>query len=184
MARTGKVTQRFWGRGRSAWGYTYQDPAGRQVREFHEEWTKLDADQAMAARKLGLVSDQPTAVATTPGMTFGQASARYLVMKAKKRSLHHDRLHLERLKRAFGADTPLLAITAARISDYKEARLGSTVNRESGPRAYCGRDAQSGTGGATASDEAGRGGVGGYPEGAEDSAREGARGSHPLAGVG
>jgi hypothetical protein len=39
MARTGKVTQRFWGRGRAAWGYTYQDAAtGKQIREFHEEW--------------------------------------------------------------------------------------------------------------------------------------------------
>jgi hypothetical protein len=44
-------------------------------------------------------------------MTFGQACERYLIVK-KSKSLHHDALYLERLKRAFGADTLLTEITA------------------------------------------------------------------------
>jgi integrase len=66
-------------------------------------------------------------------MTFGEAAARYLVVKKAKKSLHHDELHLERLKRALGADTLLTDITAGRISAYKETRQATTVQREGMP---------------------------------------------------
>ena len=57
------------------------------------------------------------------GLTLAQAADRYLAAKAKKRSLAEGKRILEHLKSAFGADTPLAAITASRISDYKAKRL-------------------------------------------------------------
>jgi len=63
-------------------------------------------------------------------MTFRQAADRYLAAKAKKLSLETDCLRLARLKAAFGADTPLVEITAGRIAEYKIQRLRSRVRRD------------------------------------------------------
>jgi integrase len=66
-------------------------------------------------------------------MTFGQAVARYLVVKKAKKSIHHDARHLDRLTRVLGTSTPLAEITAGRISAYKEARQATTVMRDGVP---------------------------------------------------
>jgi len=50
-------------------------------------------------------------------------------VKARKRSLADDRRMLEQLKGAFGADTPLVEITASRISTYRTARLSAMSRR-------------------------------------------------------
>jgi integrase len=47
----------------------------------------------------------------------------------KKVSLRDDR-HRDRLKPAFGAATPLSAITASKISEYKVVRLKATIQRD------------------------------------------------------
>jgi len=150
------VTQRIWRSGprkvkRAAWGYTVQvacnpcphrDAEGgvvhadgtRQDRCFREGWSKEDAEKALAARLLGVApapETQPAAV----GMTFGQAVERYLTVKATKRSLEDDRKHLARLKAAFGNDTSLTEITAARIATYKVDRMRTTVKRDGDKRA-------------------------------------------------
>ena len=80
------VTQRLWRSGprkvkRAAWGYTAPF-AGKQVRCFREEWTKDDAEKALAARLLG-VGPTPAATQAPAGMTFGQAVDRYLTVKPR-----------------------------------------------------------------------------------------------------
>lgn len=57
-----KVFQRVWRSGprkvkRAAWGYTVQID-GKQERRFREEWTKEDAEKALAGRQLGLAAPQ------------------------------------------------------------------------------------------------------------------------------
>ena len=132
-----RVNQRPWivpgQRGkRKAWGFTVQVD-GRQKRVYKSEWTRDDAEKALAAFLLKV--EEPKA--KTSGLTFAQAIERYLAAKAKKRSLDDDRRLLEHLKLAFGADTPLAEITAGRISAYKIERLRTKVRRDSEMRDIC-----------------------------------------------
>ena len=62
-------------------------------------------------------------------ITFGQAIEEYCKAKARKKSLAHDRLYLGELKAAFGADTLLIEITAARINGWKNAKLSTKCAR-------------------------------------------------------
>lgn len=125
-----RVNQRPWKvpgqRGkRKAWGFTVQ-VGGRQKRVYKSEWTRDNAEKALAAFLLKV--EEPKA--KTSGLTFAQAIERYLAAKAKKRSLDDDRRLLEHLKLAFGADSPLADITAGRISAYKIERLRTQVRRD------------------------------------------------------
>ncbi len=127
-----EVIERIWRSGprkvrKVAWGYTLQVD-GKQVRRCGAAWTKEQAQQELAAHLLGLENTQEAASAP-PSLTFGEAIARYLVAKASKRSLEDDRKHLERLRAAFGAQTPLAEITAARVATYKLERMQCTVKR-------------------------------------------------------
>ncbi len=140
-----EVIQRVWRSGprrvkRLAWGYSVQ-VNGRQVRVTNQEWTEEDAEKALAARLLGL-----TPAPKTPGgmLTLGTMAETYLRQKEAdgKRTLRNDRLVVAHLLTAFGQETPLRDLTAARIQDYsaerltaKSERLGrpvtpATVNRE------------------------------------------------------
>lgn len=98
---------------------------GQQVRSYRSEWTK---DQAEAELAKVLLKIEPPKSAQ-PGITFGEAITRYLAAKARKRTLAEDTRTLEHLKAVFGADTPLVEITASRISQYKSERLGGTSGR-------------------------------------------------------
>lgn len=109
-----------------AWGYTVQIN-GKQERKFSGEWTRDDAQNALAARLLA--TEAPAPPVAVVAITFGQAAERYLAVKARKRSLADDRRMLEQLKGAFGADTPLVEITASRISAYRTARLSAMSRR-------------------------------------------------------
>ena len=118
-----KVNQRPWKipgqrTKRKAWGYTVQ-VGGKQKRVYKSEWTREDAEKALAAHLLQV--EQPTAKSN--GLTLAQASERYLATKARKRSLFEDKRILEHLKSVLGADTPLTDLTASRISEYKNSRL-------------------------------------------------------------
>jgi len=111
---------------RLAWGFTVTI-AGKRCRQYRSEWTKDDAERELAKVKLGL--EVLKANEKAAGITFGEAAERYLKAKARKRDLEGDRGHLERLKLHFGADTPLSAITAAKISEYKAQRLSTKSAR-------------------------------------------------------
>jgi len=120
-----KVNQRPWRvpgqrTKRKAWGYTVQMD-GKQKRVYKAEWTREDAEKALAARLLQVGPPKPK----SSGLTLAQASERYLATKARKRSLREDKRILEHLKSALGADTLLTNLTASRISEYKTSRLGT-----------------------------------------------------------
>jgi integrase len=120
-----KVNQRPWKTPgqrtkRKAWGYTVQVD-GKQMRVYKAEWTREDAEKALAARLLQVEQPKPK----SSGLTLAQATERYLADKARKRSLGEDKRIVEHLKSALGADTPLANLTASRISEYKTSRLGA-----------------------------------------------------------
>jgi integrase len=104
---------------RLAYGFTLQ-VGDKQVRKSDASWTKEEAEKAEAEYRLGIGLDQPT---NRGSPTFGAAIERFLQAKGRKRSVEADKRHLELLKRAFGAGTPLAQITSARISAWKEQRL-------------------------------------------------------------
>jgi integrase len=108
---------------RKAWGYVGIEN-GKQFRQFKSEWSKEQAQEALAQFLLKI--EQPKT--TTSGITFAVAVERYLATKARKRSLSEDTRILGHLKDYFGKDTPLAEITAARVADYKGFRL-STVRK-------------------------------------------------------
>jgi len=129
-----KVRQRTWNipgqrTKRKAWGFVTVGGDRKQIRVFRSDWSKEDAEKALAERTLKVEPPKPKAA----GITFSQAVERYLAAKARKRTLTEDERILGHLKKSFGKDTSLAAITASRISEYKSQRLtavsGATVNR-------------------------------------------------------
>lgn len=107
---------------RVAYGFTAQTRDGTQVRRARAEWTKDDAEKALAEFQLGIEQEKPTEAS---GVTFGQAIEQYLKVKARKKSIKEDERHLKALKLALGADTPLAGITAARIAAWKAERISA-----------------------------------------------------------
>src|SRR4029434_4170557 len=111
-----KVNQRLWKvpgqrTKRKAWGYT-AEVNGKRRKSYRAEWTRDDAETALA--KVLLDVKRPK---TEPaGITLKDAAERYLLAKARKKSLAEDRRQLEHLKATFGEDTPLSQITAAKVS--------------------------------------------------------------------
>jgi len=129
-----KVRQRTWKipgqrTQRKAWGFVTVGDDGKQIRVFRSDWSREDAEKALAERTLKTETPRPTVTSTT----FAQAVERYLAAKVRKRTLTEDERLLGHLKEHFGEDTALAQITASRISEYKDHRLaavsGATVNR-------------------------------------------------------
>jgi hypothetical protein len=123
-----KVRQRTWSlpgqrAKRKAWGFTLQLANGRRTKHYRSDWTKEDAEAELAKRLLEIEPPNPKGA----GLTFGEAVERYLAAKSRKKSLAFDKLYLNQLKAALGGETPLAAITAARVSAWKAAKL-SAVN--------------------------------------------------------
>ena len=139
-----KVSQRPWKipgqrTKRKAWGFTTRvscspcphrhhqtgavlHPDGvRQVRSYKADWTKEDAEKALAAMLLKIEPEKPKGT----GITLGQACERYLAAKSRKRSLANDIRIVKHLKAELGGNTPLAEITAARISEYRSKRLAA-----------------------------------------------------------
>ena len=114
---------------RVAYGYTLQVD-GKRERRFDASWSKDDAEQALAARQLEQTGEAARAAAP---MTFAAAVERYLATKSRKKSVAGDKRHLDLFKVAFGADAPLTAITAARISAWKAERLAATCPQTKAP---------------------------------------------------
>src|SRR2546422_923731 len=87
---------------RLAWGYTLT-VNGKRTKSYRSEWSKEQAQEALAKALLQIEAPKPQA----SGITFAQAVDRYLATKARKRSIGEDKRQLEHLKSALGADTPL-----------------------------------------------------------------------------
>ncbi len=120
-----RVNQRLWRAPglrakRKAWGFTVQVD-GKQKRVYKAEWTKDDAEQALAAALLQIEPRKPR----NASITLAAAAARYLDLKARKRTIAEDKRTLDHLKAVFGTDMPLAQITADRISAYRAQRLAT-----------------------------------------------------------
>ena len=126
------VNQRLWKvpgqrTKRKAWGFT-AEVNGKRVKSYKTQWAKEDAEKALAAALLEIQA--PVAVGS---ITLAQAAERYLAAKGRKRTLAEDKRQLEHLKSAFGADTLLSQITAAKVSAYKTQRLSTNSERTDRP---------------------------------------------------
>jgi hypothetical protein len=84
---------------------------------YKAEWTKDDAEKALAAALL----DVHPAASKAGGTTVAQAVEPYLASTARKAE--------------FGAETPLADVTASRISEYKAKRLSAVRTIGQGERA-------------------------------------------------
>jgi integrase len=111
---------------RLAWGYTVT-VNGKRTKSYKAEWTKEQAQEALA--KVLLKIEQPTQQAS--GITLKEATERYLLAKARKKSVAEMGRVLEGFKVDFGADTPLASITASRIAEWEASRLAS-ASRQTG----------------------------------------------------
>jgi integrase len=142
-----KVRRRVWwdkppvkeGRGRDAriitpgvgrheaWGFVAFEK-GRQVRRFREEWSKAEAQAEMEAW-LSKRHHREYQEEHREDMTFAQAIERYTRAKAGKKSLSYDLLYLKQFSAAFGGQTPVAKITAAKIADWRDAKLAAICAR-------------------------------------------------------
>ena len=89
------------------------------MKSYRADWTREEAEAELAKQLLKI---EPAKTKGT-GITLKGAVERYLVAKARKRTLAEDKRQLEALKTEFGPDTPVGDITASRISQYKDKRL-------------------------------------------------------------
>jgi integrase len=143
-----KVRQRKWrvpGQRtlRSAWGFVTitkgqhrKSCAGSfctgclQERRFKAEWTQEDAQTALAEYLLRIEPSVPVA-----GLTLEQAVERFLATRTNRgnaRSTEDHRLAAH-LVAVFGGSTPLAPITAGKISEYRDRRLGAASERTDRP---------------------------------------------------
>jgi integrase len=113
---------------RLAWGYTAVIN-GKRTKTYKAEWSKDDAEKALAQALLQL--EQP-AIEATPSITFSQATARYLASKVRKKTVSDDVRHLKSFPAEWGA-LPLSQITTSRINAWKSDRLGAVSKRTGKP---------------------------------------------------
>lgn len=122
----GKVRQFSWehkGKTRKAWGFTVTID-GQRVRK--SGW--LSKAEAAEALDRVLHPEPVVALSAAPvSITLAEAFDRYLAEKARKLSLRGDRRNAKVLMAVFGADTPLHEVTAAKISEYRAARLALPI---------------------------------------------------------
>src|SRR5215467_6623295 len=132
-----KVRQRTWTAPgqrtkRKAWGFVTVGEDGKQIRVFRSDWSKEDAEKALAERTLKIEQPKPS----RSGMTLQQAIERYTMAKARKKSIEHDvKYYLPMFAAAFGNETPIVEITPSRIAEWRDAKLAATNPRTDRPYA-------------------------------------------------
>ena len=130
-----KVRQRTWKvpgqrTKRKAWGFVTVGEDGKQIRVFRSDWSKEDAEKALAERTLKIETPKETA----SGMTLQQAIERYTTAKARKKSIASDvKYYLPMFAAAFGGAALLSEITSARIAAWRDAKLAA-INPRTGAR--------------------------------------------------
>src|SRR5262249_20904152 len=119
---SGEVSKRSWvyeGRKRSAYGYslTVIEEDGTRRRYRKQFATRAEAQDALDALREELRNPEPK-TEPTPALTLGEAADRYLATKTIRGHTRsaEERRTIEHLKAEFGKDTPLVEITAAKIS--------------------------------------------------------------------
>src|SRR4030095_6020844 len=132
-----KVRQRTWTvpgqrTKRKAWGFVTVGEDGKQIRVFRSDWSKEDAEKALAKRTLNVEQQKPT----VREMTLQQAIERYTTAKARKKSVEHDvKYYLPMFAAAFGNDMTLSEITSSMISEWRDSRLAAINPRTGAPYA-------------------------------------------------
>jgi integrase len=107
----------------AAWGYIAREgKGGKQVRHFRSGWTREQAATALAQYLLKVEAPK----APPAGLTLQEAADRYLLAKARKKTVPSDRRHLVEFVSAFGATTPLAEITSSKIAGWKATKLAAT----------------------------------------------------------
>jgi integrase len=92
--------------------------------------TEQDANEDMERVLTATREGRSTTMAAMPEtITLGAALDRLLVEKARKKTVEEYRRIAAHLKQAFGESTPLPAITAAKISAYRTARMSNPSER-------------------------------------------------------
>jgi integrase len=134
MIPTGNVSKRTWvyaGKKHAAYRYTLTTTAATGKRKRHRKQypTRAEAQAALDALREELKRPVVKAAAS---ITVAQAFEKYYAAKSRKRSLAEDRRLGEHLMAVFGGDTPLSAVTASRIAEYKAARLATTSRQTGG----------------------------------------------------
>jgi integrase len=126
----GKISRRTWrwqGRKRTAFGFDIMVDDKRTRRQFP---TRAEAQEAL---------DQFREEARRPAapkahtITFSEAATRYLAIKARAKSLPEVTRTVGALVQAFGSETLLTEITAAKISAWRAARLTITSRQTGEP---------------------------------------------------
>ena len=123
----GRVRQFTWihdGQKSRAWGFTVTIGGKRVRRQGY--LSRSEAQEALDALKHPDPAPAPAVVST---MTLAEAFERYFKAKARKRSLDEDERIAKHLKAEFGYTTPLVEITASRISAYKASRMAVEKSR-------------------------------------------------------
>jgi hypothetical protein len=123
-----EVSQREWripGTKRKGWGFTLTtkvDGKPKRIKTYRTEWTKEQAQEALAKVLLKIEEPKPKA----SGITFKTAIEQYVAAKALKKTLASDERFLNEFSAAFGAEALLSEITAAKISAWKADKLKAT----------------------------------------------------------
>jgi integrase len=130
----GGVSKRAWiyqGKKRTRWAYSFWSDGTQHRRQGF--LSQAEAQEALDVARNVILRPAPVALPAVPSMTLGEGIERYLKAKARKKSLPEDERIAKHLKVELGDQTPLTAITAARISEYKGRRLAITKSRRGEP---------------------------------------------------
>jgi len=85
--------------------------------------SRQEAKDALDAFRDEIKHPKPAPAAAAPVITFGALVEKFLAQKSRSKTSGEFARVAKILKAEFGADTPVTAITAERISDYKADRL-------------------------------------------------------------
>jgi integrase len=122
----GTIRKRTWkwkGRNRAAYCFDVVVNGKRERRQYPSQTEAETALDEFREEQRNNRKPVDSVEAAPAPMTLAQAFEKFLALKARKPTAHEFRRIAEHLKAAFGADTPLIEITAAKISEYKAARL-------------------------------------------------------------
>ena len=119
----GKIVKRTWkwkGKKREAYIFDVMVD-GQRVRKQYA--SKQEAQEELDKFRDEKKNPKPVVVEPPPVPTLGEAFTKFLALKSNRKTAHEFTRVAEHLKTAFGIDTLLTDITAARIAEYKASRL-------------------------------------------------------------
>lgn len=131
----GTIRKRKWvyqGQKRTAYEFTIvieRDGTKKRIRRVYPTHAEATEGLEQFKEETRNPKPEPTPEPAIASITLTEAFARYFKAKARKRSLEEDHRIAKHLKAEFGEQTPLVEITASRISEYKAKRLAIQKSR-------------------------------------------------------